>query len=718
MASDIQEELREKPAVSFDEFPPPTYEAWKAAAETTLKGAPFEKRLLTATHEGITLEPIYTADHVRGLPLEGALPGRAPFLRGATASGYLARPWGVAQGCDEILPEEAGAVMKEELEKGATIIHFVLDEATRRGLDAAPAGAGGRGLSLSTLDDLDGLFRDLDPTGHPLHIGAGFSAAPLLGLFAALARARGREAELKTCRGCVGADPLGALASSGSLPCPLDELYDEMAVTLRWAAEKMPAMKTILIHGDVYHDGGASATEEIACAAATAIAYIRALQIRGFDIAEIAAGMRFSLSLGANFFMEIAKIRAMRRIGSAIIEAFGGDADSHPIDIFARTSRFTQTVYDPYVNILRATSQAFSGVVGGVAAMEVTRFDEAIRSGGEQSRRIARNIQIMLQSEFDLTQPVDPGGGSWYIESLTDQVARKAWKEMQEIETSGGLFRSLSEGSVQKTVDATLERRRKKLATRSDRAVGTNMYANVLERPLQEERDLSALRAKRRAAVEAFRADIDERHCLERLEAIPPAPGGDPTAFMESLAEAFFAGATLQEVRDRLNDGFEGTVAVAPLTPRRWTEPFENLRKRTEKSAEAGRTIRVFLANMGPIPQHKARADFSAGFMEVAHFEILRNDGFDDVAKAAQAAVEAEADVTVICSTDETYPDLVPPLAQAIRKARPDMIVLLAGAPAPEHKETYLAAGVDNFIHVRADCLKILTDIQKARGLC
>ena len=296
-------------------------------------------------------------------------------------------------------------------------------------------------------------------------------------------------------------------------------------------------------------------------------------------------------------------------------------------------------------------------------------------------------------------------------------MAEKGWKEMQAIEEQGGLFKALKEGTIQKKIDGTLKKRWKKMATRADRAVGTNAYANVTEKPLVEELDLEAIATRRRETLKAFRASVDEARCRKQLEAVPPTPGDRPEAFMEALSGAFSAGATLGQVRQHLNDGFEGAISVEPIVLRRWTEPFEALRRRTEKAAEAGQTIRVFLANMGPIPQHKARAEFSTGFMEVAHFEVLGNDGFPDRAAAVTAAVESKADVTIICSTDDTYPEIVPPLARALKEARPDMIVLLAGAPAPEHKEAYTEAGVDDFIHVRVDCLKILTDIQKTRGL-
>lgn len=184
------------------------------------------------------------------------------------------------------------------------------------------------------------------------------------------------------------------------------------------------------------------------------------------------------------------------------------------------------------------------------------------------------------------------------------------------------------------------------------------------------------------------------------------------------MAAAFSAGATLQQVRHALNDGFEGDVTVVPIPEARWTEPFENLRRTTEQyEKETGKTVNIFLANMGPIPQHKARADFITGFMEVAHFKVLGNNGFPTVEEAAHAAIEAPAQVIVICSSDPTYPELVPPLARLIKQGKPEATVYLAGAPAAEYKDAYLEAGVDDFIHVKSNCLEMLTAIQQKEGL-
>ncbi len=177
-----------------------------------------------------------------------------------------------------------------------------------------------------------------------------------------------------------------------------------------------------------------------------AITYIKAMQLRNIDINSFAQHVRFHFSVGANFFMEIAKLRAAKMIWAQVVEAFGGDQAAKKINLFVSTSSFTQTTYDPYVNLLRAASQSFSAVVGGIDGMTVKPFDSVIRPSDEFSRRISRNIQIMMQSEFNFLQPVDPAGGSWYIESLTDEFAEKVWAKMQEIEKAGGIIACLENG--------------------------------------------------------------------------------------------------------------------------------------------------------------------------------------------------------------------------------------------------------------------------------
>lgn len=722
---DREEQVRTEtsPPVSFEEFPSVSYEEWRKEAEAALKGAPFEKRLVTRTYEGISLQPLYTEENA---PLSGqaeTFPGAADYLRGTDPLGYVRGGWAIAQKCGDALPERTNALLREELASGATAVHIALDGATLRCLDVSDEGCPFEdegGVSLATLRDMDALLDGVELRGREVHLYGGESAAPILALFAARLRARGEAALLEEISGCIGADPLGALALDGTLSCPLDALYDEMGLVTQWAQMRMPRLRTVMVRGDVYHEGGGSAVQELGCAMATGIAYVRALLRRGFGVNTAAAQMRFCFSQGANFFMEIAKLRAARMLWAQIVQAFGGSGDACRIDLFASTSRFTTTIYDPYVNVLRASTQAFSAVVGGVKGMHVGWFDEAVRPPEGLSRRIARNMQLLLRDEFHLLQPLDPAGGSWYVEALTQQLAERAWDFLQRIEAEGGMVQALQSGLVQREIGDVFAERLKNLDFRTDRAVGVNMYADLSETPLPlPETDRAAVRESRRRAVATYRELMDDLFRRERLGVLLDQVSGPPGAFLDALVEAFLAGASLSEVREVLDDGFSGDVVVSPLRPHRWTEKYEALRRRTEEAAaRTGRTFRVFLANMGPLAQHKARADFSAAFMEVAGFQVLRNDGFATVEEAVQAAAASEADVAVLCSTDETYPELVPPLAAGIKAARPDMAVLLAGAPAPEHKEDYVRAGVDEFIHLRANCYAVLDALLRARGIC
>ena len=697
------------PEVDFEEFVPSDYEAWKEAAVAALKGAPFEKAMYTSTYEGITLDPLYTASDTQDLRAARTFPGSYP-LRGASAAGNLRRPWEIAQFCDETLPGDAHEGIVHELDRGASTVAFVLDGRTLEGLDADSDAAEDGGVSVSSLDDLDALLGDL-PARHPLYIHAGASALPLLALLDALAARR--KISLGTVAGCVGADPLGALLERGSLPAGLDALFGEMAQTFAWARDRETPLRTVLIRGSVFHNGGASAVQEVACAMTSAIETLRALRERGVDVAEFSRRLRFEFSLSSNFFMEIAKLRAARCVWAQIVSSFGGDAEAQKAQIFGRTSLFTKTVYDPYVNMLRNTTEAFSGVVGGVDGLTVGRFDEALRPGSEFSRRVARNAQVLLQKEFNLLQPEDPAGGSWYVEKLTDELARKAWEELQRIEAAGGFLKSVREGVIQRDIQSVLQQRFKRLAQRADRAVGTNMYPNPAE-PLPEfaEPDRRAQRAERAEALRRFRAGRDGGAVERALD------GAAASGTVSSAADAASAGATLGELRAALGRKGDEALSVEPILPHRWTEQYEAMRRRTEAfKAEKGDNFKVFLANMGPIPQHKARADFIASFMEVAAFEILRNDGFAEIGECAAAAAASGADIAVICSTDASYPELVPPLARAIKERCPGMGVYLAGAPAADCKDSYVEAGVDGFINIRSNCLETLTGFQRAKGM-
>lgn len=692
------------PQVPLDEFTPPTYDEWKQACIELLKGAPFEKKMYTKTYEGITFEPMYFRATTEEILPKNSYPGMGDFLRGATPNGYVNSPWGIAQACDETLPEENNELLKHEVEKGSTIYNVKLDSATRDALDARQAEkVGDNGVSLTTLEDVEKLLNGLKLDKYPLYIYAGESSAPLTALIIAAIKKNGGD--VSKLRGVIGADPIGALTLKGKLGQSIDKIFDEQAAVAKFAVKNCPGLKTFMVRSDVYSNGGANDVQELAYTLSTAVRYLRALMDRGLTIDEAAEQIMFGVSIGANFFMQISKLRAIRPIWAQIIKAFGGSDKVQHIHLHARPAKFFMTVYDPYVNLLRGSSQLFSAIAGGVESYESSTFDEPIRKGDEFSRRIARNMQIILREEFGLVQPIDPAGGSWAVESLTKQLKEKIWAEFQVIEGKGGIVAALKEGYPQDQIAEILSARLKAVMGRRDRIVGTNMYPNMLEERLDPRpEDFAENKKVRTAAIESYLGKVGAKDFSV-----------DANNF-ETVIDAAATGATISDLRGALGTG--ASDEVKKIVPHRLAEKFENLREATEKfKAEKNDNVKIFLANMGPIPQHKARADFTTSFLQVGAFEVLGNNGFATVDDAAAAAKESGADAVVICSTDATYPEIVPALAPKLHEVLPNATVYLAGTAPAELVETYKNAGIDDYINIRSNCYQTLTAMQKKKGI-
>ena len=737
---DLQELIKKSeaqdnfPEVPLDEFIPPTFEEWKSACIALLKGADFNRKLFTKTYENITFSPMYFHADTEPIQPAKSYPGFGDYLRGVEANGYVNAPWGIAQACDETLPEDNNELLQHEIAKGSTIYNVKLDCATRKAKDARDCKhIGNGGVSLTTLGDVETLLKGLKLDKYPLYVYAGESSLPLLALIIAavkknsgnvdnLRKAIGANpigaavvavatkkngGDVTNLRGVIGANPIGAYVSNGTLTQSLDKLFDEAATSAKWAVKNAPNVKTLFVQSDVFSNGGANDIQEVAYTISTGVAYLRALLERGLTIDEAASQIMFGFSMGANFFMQIAKLRAVRPIWAQIVKTFGGNEESQKIHVHGRPAKFFATVYDPYVNLLRETTQLFSGVVGGVDSFENSTFDEPVRKGDEFSRRIARNMQIILQEEFGLLQPIDPAGGSWAVETLTKEIKEKVWAEFQVIEGKGGIVAALKEGYPQDAIAKVLDARFKAAETRKDRIVGNNMYANMTEERIDARAESQADNlAARTAAIEAYLANVDAKDALANVNADDA----------ETVIAAAAKGATIAELRQAL--GTAEVEEIKAIEAHRWSERFEALREVTEKfKAATGDNVKIFLANMGPIPQHKARADFTTGFLQVGAFDVLGNNGFATVDEAAQAAKESGADAVVICSTDATYPEIIPALAPKLHEALPNATVFLAGAAPADLKETYDAAGIDEYIHVKANCYKILQALQAKKGM-
>jgi len=701
------------------EFPPVTREAWRKLVEAELKGAPFDKKMLTATPEGITLQPIYTPEDTAKLPFVNSFPGFAPFVRGSRASGAVKQGWDISQEITCSSPTDFNTTARNYLQRGLTALNMVLDQATRNGADpdwGKPEEVGQGGLSIASLEDLTRALDGVDLAAAPIFIRTGASALPFATLLVALARLR--KADLAQLRGCVEMDPLGVMAHEGRLPQSLAGAHDEMATLTRWAAANAPQLQTICVHSRAWHESGANAVQELAYALATAVEYLRAMNDRGLEINTVAPRLRFAITVGETFFTEIAKLRALRLIWARVVQALGGNADAQRLSLHVRTSQWNKTVTDPYNNLLRTTVEAFAAVLGSCDSLQVGAFDEVVRTPDEFSQRIARNTQIILQKECNLDRVIDPAGGSYYIESLTGELATRAWTLFQEIEQQGGMSAALQAGVPQKAAAATADERLKNVARRRDSIVGVNQYANTKEQPLAIPAVDHAAFARRRAQqVAEHRTSLDQNAAqavLEKLGNVLAQPGDK---LFEACVEAALAGATLGEITRVLRASDTAPATITPVCITRAAKSFEQLRAAMDAfAAKTGTRPKVFLCNMGPLKQHKARADFSQGFLATGGYEVISPNGSNTPEEAVAAFAKSGARIAVICSTDDTYPALVPALVSGLRAQKSDALIILAGYPT-EHIAAFKAAGVHDFIHLRANAAELLSQLHQTLGI-
>jgi len=677
----------------ISEFPAPLYEEWKQAAEQSLKGGSFEK-LLTKTYENITLQPMYQKNVLEQIPYVDAPPGVFPFHRGTKTVRNANVPWIINQQVLYLHPKQANETIRRDLENGQTGIHLVLNEATKCGdFDKQSQ----TGMIIQNLEDLRILFDEIDLQRFPIYVNAGAFSLPFFALFAAYLKEK--QIFFGNVKGTVGADPLGTLALTGSLPYSLASLYDLMAKTAEWAIDYFPKLSVILVQGQPYHNGGGSAVEELACVLATAAEYMDEMVKRGLSVNDVASKMTFSFAIGSNLFMEIAKFRAARLLWANVAKAFGGNIEAQKMSIHAETSKWNKTIYDPHVNILRGAIEAFAGAVGGVDSMHVTPFDECLKTiPSEFARRIARNTQLILQEEAHLGKVNDPAGGSWYVEALTDELAKKAWELFQQIEKEGGMSSALQSGTIQKRIAEIAKKREENIKRRKDVFVGTNKYANLNEQMLEEMKTPEIQTVERKSSDSAKRAlRFSEKDLV--ADAVKAAQTG---AFISDLIQAL------------PYENQETTVASIPQ--KRGAEPFERLRLAMEKHLQkTGERQKVFLANIGPVAEYKPRADFVSGFFEAGGFEVLPNFGFDSVEEAVQAAKESGASTVVIVSKDERYPEVILPLLESLADGK--RTIYVAGKLEETEFEKYRQAGLEDAIHMQSNVYEVLADLQRKKGV-
>jgi len=659
------------------DFPAHSYDQWHQAAEALLKGASFEKLLVTKTYEDITIQPLYRREDIANLEHPQHFPGVASLVRGSHPGGFLKAGWEVSQELKAATPDELNGIIHEGLNGGQSELNIVVG-------CGQPVCCKG-GVALATTDDVKTALAGVAIDAVATYWQTGPASVPVAALVIAAAAQLGvPSARL---RGGFENDPLGELVAKGTLRHSLKTRFDHMAALTAYAANHAPLLRTITVKGDVYHNAGASATQELGYVIATLVSYIEEMTARGLAPETVLPHVRLRLAVGSDYFMEIAKIRAARWLWSKVAAAYG--VENVPVHIHASTSQWNKTTYDAHTNMLRVTAEAFAAVVAGADSLHIGPYDEIAGHTDEFSRRIARNIHIILREECGLDHVIDPAGGSTYIEWLTDKIAAKSWELFQDIEQQGGMPACLENGSIQQAVQAVCQTKFQNIRRRKDKIVGANMYPDLKGEKL----------------------DVLTPECKAGQvppNIIPPAPAPVTASMDAAMVEQAIAAANngAGKVSIAIATGLsntEGAPTVTALPPRRAAEEYEALRDASAAfAARTGRPPAILQLNIGPSRKYRLRADWTSSFFAAAGFAVDGARDFATTADATAALTESPATIAVITSDDATYQESVVPLAAAVKAAKPDVVLLVAGVPG-DNETAWRAAGVDDFVNVRSN---------------
>ena len=691
-----------------DPFDAVTTQTWRDRVEADLKGAPFDRRLVSRLYEGVSLQPLFTPTDWPHAEARSGRAGISPTTRGGSLLSTSRCPPAIRQERREPTPKLVNAALLEDLENGVGGVTLRFDLATRQGLppsDPAAASLIGRdGCTLARLDDLDAAFQGVHLEMIEIGLEAGGSVLPASAALLALYQRRGIAPEHT--RIAFTAAPLAVLARDASLPVSLDDMLAEAASLACFTSAELPLSTAVRVGSAPYHHAGATATQDLAFLITSGIAYLRALTGAGLSVADAAAQLEFSVALGCNQFLAIAKLRAARLLWARVIEASGGNEPARRMRLHARTSKRVLTRRDPWVNLLRNTSCMFAAIVGGADTLTSAPLDDAIGLPSLLARRIARNTPTILLEESHMHRVADPAGGSWFLESLTEDLAQRAWTIVQEIEAMGGMPEALTSGWVHDQIESAFAPRARNVATRKDGIVGVSEFPDIAQSPVEPTPvDFDQI------ARDAAAHDAEPTHA-----ASVGGPAGTTHASRVAEArDAIAAGATVPQLASMLHDAQTPATLEAAIAPHPYAAPFEELRDRADAcETRCGRRPTVLLVTMGPQSEHGPRAGFSRSLFEAGGFRVIEPGAITSIDEAAGVLADSDAHIAVICSTDERYTQLVPELAPALRAAGARSVIL-AGKPG-EREAADRAAGVDRFIYMRCDALEILRDLLHEEG--
>jgi methylmalonyl-CoA mutase len=676
---------------------------WRDLAAKELKGADPDS-LTWHTPEGIDVKALYTAADLEGLEVADGLPGVEPFVRGPRATMYANRPWTIRQYAGFSTAEESNAFYRQNLAAGQMGLSVAFDLATHRGYDSdhprVVGDVGKAGVAIDSVEDMKVLFDGIPLEKMSVSMTMNGAVLPVLAGYVVAAEEQGVTPDQLT--GTIQNDILKEFMVRNTYIYPPAPSMRIVGDIFEHTTKFMPKFNLISISGYHMQEAGATAVQELAFTLADGLEYARYVAGRGLPVDDFAGRVSFFFGIGMNFFMEIAKLRAARLLWARIMTDLGArKPGSKMLRTHCQTSGVSLTEQDPYNNIVRTAYEAMAAVLGGTQSLHTNSFDEAIALPSDFAARIARNTQLILAEETGVTHVIDPLGGSYYVEHLTQSLANEAWKLIREVEQLGGMTKAVESGMPKLRIEEAAARRQARIDRHEETIVGVNKYRLENEPPVDvREIDNTEVRRQQLARLAKLKRDRDERLVAAALDALTKGAEGDGNLLALSI-EATRARATVGEISDAMEKVFGRyranirTISGVYGGEYAGDEEFQAIRKEVEEFAQSeGRQPRILVAKLGQDGHDRGAKVIATAFADLG-FDVDIGPLFQTPEEAARDAIENDVHVVGVSSQAAGHMTLVPQLIEALKSQGARDIVVVVGGVIPASDYEFLkAAGV------------------------
>ncbi|UWQ26026.1 methylmalonyl-CoA mutase [Leisingera aquaemixtae] len=672
---------------------------WRALAEKELRGRAVDD-LNWQTLEGIEVKPLYTEDDTRDLPHMGTLPGFGPFTRGVKATMYAGRPWTIRQYAGFSTAEESNAFYRRNLAAGQQGVSVAFDLATHRGYDSdhprVVGDVGKAGVAIDSVEDMKILFDGIPLDKVSVSMTMNGAVIPVLASFIVAGEEQGHDRSQLA--GTIQNDILKEFMVRNTYIYPPKPSMRIISDIIEYTSNEMPKFNSISISGYHMQEAGANLVQELAYTIADGREYVRAAIDAGMDVDKFAGRLSFFFAIGMNFFMEIAKLRAARTLWHRVMTEFGAKSErSKMLRTHCQTSGVSLQEQDPYNNVIRTAYEAMSAVLGGTQSLHTNALDEAIALPTDFSARIARNTQLVLQEETGVTNVVDPLAGSYYIESLTNELVEKAWALMEEVEEMGGMTKAVESGMPKLRIEESAARRQAMIDRGEEVVVGVNKYRKDKEDPIDIlDVDNHAVRESQIARLETMRKTRDEAACQAALEELTRRAKEGSGNLLEAAVEAARARASVGEISMAMEKEFGRhraevkTLAGVYGAAYEGDEGFAAIQKSIEDFAEEeGRRPRLLVVKMGQDGHDRGAKVIATAFADIG-FDVDVGPLFQTPEEAAQDAIDNDVHVIGISSQAAGHKTLAPQLVEALKAEGAGDIIVICGGVIPQQDYEFL----------------------------